>query len=114
MICEYCGKEITKGAIRKNRKYCDSYCKHRAWEKANIEKIKDTNRQHMSRQAGRRTRDVDYENMTASQLMEVFYCDRLYVKQCVAEGMPHKNIKFIGVRFDLEKCQAWHRGEEVI
>ena len=112
MICEYCKKEITKGAIRKNRKYCDSYCKHRAWEKASAER--DENRVRIQRQAGRRTSSVDYECMTATQLMEEFYCDRDYIKQCVAEGMPHSNIKFIGVRFNLEKCQAWHRGEVVI
>jgi hypothetical protein len=55
----------------------------------------------------------DCTALTNRDLQNEFHCSYAYIQKCIGEGMPHYLVGD-GVRFDLEKCQAWHRGEVVV
>ncbi|EGD47073.1 hypothetical protein Cpap_1465 [Ruminiclostridium papyrosolvens DSM 2782] len=56
---------------------------------------------------------IDVSCITMNQLKQLWNCTDIYIYNCMVEGMPHTGTGNKST-FNLDKCQRWHRGEEVI
>jgi hypothetical protein len=124
MQCIVCGKDL--GLAHKNKKYCSVTCNSKEWKSKNKDRAKEIKREYQRRVTAKRkaaegtrrkpkpvveVKIIDRENMTEYELCHEFNCDRHYLARSVKLGMPCHMVEG-QIRYDLAKCQAWHRGEE--
>jgi succinate dehydrogenase/fumarate reductase flavoprotein subunit len=94
--CKHCGKATTRPL------FCSKSCGTKHWQK----QFKKSNIAEASI-------DSTEGLVNQKEFGAMFFYSDAEIRHLTKMGLPF--VKFEGHRyFDVEKCQAWHRGEEVV